>query len=127
MNENLKKFFSGTYLGLMLVFLYAPILILIIFSFNQSKTLGNWTGFTFDWYAQLFRTPEITDALVVTLSVAAISSVVATVLGITVAGEVFGPTQALGVGAVLLGVLLGQPAVVDAVVRVLPGRRGRSG
>jgi spermidine/putrescine transport system permease protein len=81
MVTRLKKFFSGTYLGLMLVFLYAPILILIVFSFNQSKTLGNWTGFTFDWYAQLFRTPEITDALVVTLSVAAISSVGATVLG----------------------------------------------
>ena len=81
MVNRLKKFFSGTYLGLMLVFLYAPILILIVYSFNQSKTLGNWTGFTFDWYAQLFRTPEITDALVVTLSVAAISSIVATVLG----------------------------------------------
>jgi len=81
MVNRLKKFFSGTYLGLMLVFLYAPILILILYSFNQSKTLGNWTGFTFDWYVQLFRTPEITDALVVTLSVAAISSVVATVLG----------------------------------------------
>jgi len=79
--NRLKKFFSGTYLGLILVFLYAPILILIVYSFNQSKTLGNWTGFTFDWYTQLFRTPEITDALVVTLSVAAISSIVATVLG----------------------------------------------
>ena len=81
MVTRLKKFFSGTYLGLMLVFLYAPILILIIFSFNGSKTLGNWTGFTFDWYRQLFSTPEITDALVVTLTVAAISSIVATVLG----------------------------------------------
>ena len=81
MVKRLKKFFSGTYLGLMLVFLYAPILILIVYSFNKSKTLGNWTGFTFDWYTQLFRTPEITDALVVTLSVAAISSIVATVLG----------------------------------------------
>lgn len=81
MVNRLKKFFSGTYLGLMLVFLYAPILILIVYSFNQSKTLGNWTGFTLNWYSQLFRTPEITDALVVTLSVAAISSIVATVLG----------------------------------------------
>ncbi|MEN6339321.1 MAG: ABC transporter permease [Clostridiaceae bacterium] len=81
MVNRLKRFFAGTYLGLMLVFLYAPILILILFSFNQSKTLGNWTGFTFNWYADLFRTPEITDALIVTLSVAAISSIVATVLG----------------------------------------------
>ena len=81
MVNRLKKFFSGTYLGLMLVFLYSPILILIVFSFNQSKTLGNWTGFTLNWYTQLFRTPEITDALAVTLSVAAISSIVATVVG----------------------------------------------
>lgn len=81
MVKKLKHFFAGTYLGLMLVFLYAPILILILFSFNSSKTLGNWTGFTFDWYTRLFSTKEITDALVVTLSVAAISAVVSTVLG----------------------------------------------
>lgn len=65
----------------MLLFLYAPILILIIFSFNGSKTLGHWTGFTLDWYAQLVSTKEITDALAVTLSLACISSVCATVLG----------------------------------------------
>ena len=65
----------------MLLFLYAPILILIVFSFNESKTLGNWTGFTFDWYAKLFRSSEIMDALGVTISVALISSVVSTALG----------------------------------------------
>ena len=81
MVTKLKRLFSGAYLGLMLVFLYAPILILIVFSFNESKTLGHWTGFTLDWYSRLFSTKEITDALVVTLSVAAISSVCATVLG----------------------------------------------
>lgn len=81
MVKRLKSFFSGTYLGLMLLFLYAPILILIIFSFNGSKTLGHWTGFTLDWYAQLVSTKEITDALAVTLSLACISSVSATVLG----------------------------------------------
>jgi spermidine/putrescine transport system permease protein len=81
MVKRLKKFFAGTYLGLMLLFLYAPIVILIIYSFNQSKTLGNWTGFTFDWYVQLVQTPEIMDALAVTVSVAAISSVVSTLLG----------------------------------------------
>ncbi len=81
MVKRLRSFFSGAYLGLMLVFLYAPILLLIVFSFNSSKTLGNWTGFTFDWYARLFQTSEIMDALVVTVSVAAISATVATVLG----------------------------------------------
>lgn len=81
MVSKLKRFFSGTYLGLMLLFLYAPILILIVFSFNESRTLGHWTNFTFDWYTRLFSTPEITDALVVTVSVALISAVLSTVLG----------------------------------------------
>ena len=80
-NKKARGFFRGTYLGLMLLFLYAPILILIVFSFNESKTLGNWTGFTFDWYAKLFRSSEIMDALGVTISVALISSVVSTALG----------------------------------------------
>jgi spermidine/putrescine transport system permease protein len=75
------RFFSGTYIGLMLLFLYAPILILIIFSFNGSKTLGHWTGFTLSWYRQLFRSKEITDAIGVPLSVALISATVSTVLG----------------------------------------------
>ena len=80
-NKKARGFFRGTYLGLMLLFLYAPILILIVFSFNESKTLGNWTGFTFDWYAKLFRSSEIMDAMGVTISVALISSVVSTALG----------------------------------------------
>ena len=74
------------------------------------------------WFRGLRR---LSAASVGTLGL--VNPLVATVLGITVAGEVFGPTQALGVGAVLLGVLLGQPAVVDAVARLLPGRRGRHG
>lgn len=75
------RVFKGTYLGLILLFLYAPILILIVFSFNESKTLGNWTGFTFDWYERLLRTSEITDAIVVTVTLAVLSSLAATVLG----------------------------------------------
>lgn len=74
------------------------------------------------WFRGLRR---LSAASVGTLGL--VNPLVATVLGITVAGEVFGPTQALGVGALLLGVLLGQPAVVDAVARLLPGRRGRHG
>ena len=81
MVKRLRTFFKGTYLGLILLFLYAPILILIVFSFNESKPLGNWTGFTFDWYEKLFRTSEITDAIVVTVTLALLSSLIATVLG----------------------------------------------
>ena len=81
MVKRLRGFFKGTYLGLILLFLYAPILILIVFSFNESKTLGNWTGFTFDWYERLLRTSESTDAIVVTVTLAVLSSLAATVLG----------------------------------------------
>jgi len=81
MVRKLRNFFKGTYLGLILLFLYAPILVLIVFSFNESKTLGNWTGFTFDWYVKLFKTSAITDAIGVTLSLAVISALISTVLG----------------------------------------------
>ena len=81
MVKRLRNFFKGTYLGLILLFLYAPILILILFSFNESKTLGNWTGFTFGWYEKLFRSSEITDAIVVTITLAVLSSLISTVLG----------------------------------------------
>jgi len=79
--KKLSNFFKGTYLGLILAFLYAPIIILIVFSFNESKTLGHWTGFTFDWYGKLFDSSTITDAIGVTVSLALLSSLIATVLG----------------------------------------------
>ena len=70
MVKKLRNFFKGTYLGLMLVFLYAPIIVLMVFSFNDSKTMGNWTGFSFRWYEALFRDSTIMSALGVTFSVA---------------------------------------------------------
>ena len=73
------------YLALMLVFLYAPILVLIVYSFNTSRTMGNWTGFTLDWYAALLKDKNIMEALKVTLSIAFLSSLCATVLGVTAA------------------------------------------
>ena len=81
MVKKLRAFFKGTYLGLMLVFLYAPIIVLMIFSFNSSKTMGNWTGFSFRWYEALFKDATIMNALWVTLSVAVISAVVSTFIG----------------------------------------------
>ena len=81
MVKRTKSFFKGTYLALMLLFLYAPILVLMVFSFNESKTMGHWSGFSFKWYEALLADSTIMDALWVTLSVAAISAVVATVIG----------------------------------------------
>ncbi|MFN7943605.1 MAG: ABC transporter permease [Thermoanaerobaculia bacterium] len=67
------------------VFLYAPILILIVFSFNKSRQTAIWTGFTFDWYGKLFDNELILRAVRNSLMVAGITTVVATLIGTMVA------------------------------------------
>ena len=79
--KKLRNFFRGTYLGLMLIFLYAPILVLMVFSFNGSKSMARWAGFSFKWYEALMHDSTIMNALIVTLSVAVISALVATFIG----------------------------------------------
>lgn len=63
------------------LFLYAPILVLITFSFNSSKSKSVWSGFTLDWYKELFQNSMILDALWVTLAVSILASLIATVIG----------------------------------------------
>ncbi len=79
--KRLRSFFKGTYLGLMLLFLYAPIIVLMVYSFNGSRVMGNWTGFSLRWYEKLFEDAAIMRALWVTLSVAVLSSLIATAIG----------------------------------------------
>jgi putrescine transport system permease protein len=69
---------SGT-LGM--AFLYLPILLLVIYSFNEAKLVTVWGGFSTQWYAELFRNEALLDAAWVTLRIALLSSTVATVLG----------------------------------------------
>ena len=76
-----RKILMKSYLGLVLLFMYLPILVLIIFSFNKSKSRGNWTGFTFKWYGELFRNSQIKDALYNTLLIALLSSLAAVIIG----------------------------------------------
>lgn len=76
-----NKILKRVYATLIYVFLYAPILILIIFSFNESKSRGSFTGFTLKWYKELFRDRQIMQAMYYTLLVAFITSVVSTILG----------------------------------------------
>ncbi len=63
------------------VFLFAPIVVLIIFSFNVSRRNFVWLGFTLDWYPKLFANNQLLDALSVTLRVAVIAIIGATILG----------------------------------------------
>ncbi|MFU0826787.1 MAG: ABC transmembrane type-1 domain-containing protein [Lachnoclostridium sp.] len=76
-----KKVLERIYLGLILLFLYAPILILIILSFNKSKSRSKWGGFTLKWYSRLFQDEEILRALYSTLIIAILSAFIATVIG----------------------------------------------
>ena len=76
-----KGFLQKLYLGVLLIFFYAPILILVIYSFNESKIMGQWTGFTFKWYAELLRDDNVIQALYVTVGCAVIAALVSTVVG----------------------------------------------
>ncbi len=75
------KTFKKIYLALVLLFLYAPIVVLIVYSFNASETRAVWGGFSLKWYGQLLHDRSILQALYVTVSVAALATLVATVLG----------------------------------------------
>ena len=75
------KWLSKSYVWVTMAFLYAPIAVLIVFSFNQSKSRGAWTGFTLNWYRRLFTNEVIINSLINTLIIAVISSIIATVIG----------------------------------------------
>lgn len=76
-----NKYLKQSYLFLIFLFLYAPIVVLIIFSFNSSKSRGQWDGFTFRWYLELLSDRQILKALYYTVVIAVFSSLIATVVG----------------------------------------------
>lgn len=82
----MKKFFAQCYIWLLLVILYAPIVFIGIFSFTESKVLGNWTGFSTKLYSNLFTgdmqgTGSLMSAIENTLVIALIAATVSTFLG----------------------------------------------
>ena len=82
------KLFKGmnlTVFSLVMVFLYIPILILIIFSFNDARIVTGWQGFTLKYYKQLFQNRTIQEAFWNTLLIAGLSTLISTALGILTA------------------------------------------
>lgn len=69
------------YLAIIYIFLYAPIVVLMIYSFNDSKSRGHWGGFTFKWYADLLESRDIRTALYYTLLIALLAAVISTISG----------------------------------------------
>ena len=76
-----KKAGIKLYTLLIFLFLYAPIFALILFSFNDSKSMGVWKGFTLKWYISLFNNKRILTALYYTVFIALSSAVISTVIG----------------------------------------------
>ena len=77
----MSKAFSRIYTALILIFLYAPIFIMIFFSFNESKSLSVFDGFSLRWYGELFADTEVMTALKNTLILAVASALISTVIG----------------------------------------------
>ena len=75
------KKIKNLFITLVLLFLYLPIIILIIYSFNTSKMNIIFEGFTFNWYKSLFQNKELLEALFNTLIIAIMSTVISTVIG----------------------------------------------
>ncbi len=73
---------SRLFMALVFLFLYAPIFVLIVFSFNDSKSRTVWQGFTFRWYLELFQDRDIINALSTTLLVSLIATLIATAVGL---------------------------------------------
>ena len=81
MVEKIKSFIKRAYLLIIFIFLYTPIITLMIFSFNDSKTMGSWSGFTLRWYKQLVNDDKIMEALFYTLLIAILASTISTIVG----------------------------------------------
>lgn len=85
----MKKALSRIYIALVLMFLYIPIFVMIIFSFNTTKSRTVMSGFTFDWYIKLFSNELIMSSLRNTVIIAVTASVLATILGTLAAVGIF--------------------------------------
>lgn len=78
----MSKFIKRFYIFLIYGFLYAPIIVLIVFSFNEGRTRGSWDGFSLIWYKKLFSDREVLSAVYHTFLVASITTVVSTMIGV---------------------------------------------
>lgn len=109
-----RSFFLLVSLGLGFAFLYVPILLLIIYSFNENRLVTVWSGFSTKWYGELFNDGNILDAAWVSLRVAVFSATIATILG-TIAGMVMARFRRFR-GRTLFSGMLSAPLVMPEVI-----------
>lgn len=109
-----RSLFLTTSATLGFIFLYAPMIALVVYSFNKSKLVTVWGGWSLKWYGELFRNEQIIDAALLSFKIAFISATVAVVLG-TMAGFVlsrFGRFR----GKMVLSGWISAPLVMPEVI-----------
>ncbi len=84
-----QSVFAKVYMALVLILMYVPMVLVIIFSFNSSKLSTVWGGFSFDWYISLFKNTQMAEALKNSLIIAALTSVISGFFGTAAAVGVF--------------------------------------
>lgn len=117
MVSKFENFIKKFYLLIIFAFLYTPIITLMVFSFNDSKSMAKWNGFTFKWYGELFKNSSIMSALYYTILIAILASVIATIIGTITAIGIHnmkkGPFRGLLLNVNYLPVL--NPDIVTAI------------
>jgi spermidine/putrescine transport system permease protein len=108
--------FLTAFTALVFVFLFAPIAIVALFSFNSSRSLQNFEGFSLDWYQRFLENESLRESLVASLQIAFVTMLVATALGTALAfGLVRARTRWAGSANVLMLIPLVTPEIVAAV------------
>ncbi|MCF0109724.1 MAG: ABC transporter permease [Erysipelotrichaceae bacterium] len=79
--SKVTKFIRNAYIWLIMAFFYLPILYVMVFSFNESKSLTNFTGFSLKWYQKMFENRPIMEAIYYTVVIAVIATIVSTIFG----------------------------------------------
>lgn len=80
-----KHIISKIWIGITLLFLYIPIITMMIFSFNEKRSLSVWGGFSLKWYAKLFSGRQMMEAVANTLVIAVIATIVSVIIGVITA------------------------------------------
>ena len=76
-----RKILSKIFMALMMIFFYAPIVYTVIFSFNSSRSLTKWSGFSLRWYEKMFSSSDMTNAIFYTIVIAVLATIISTIVG----------------------------------------------
>lgn len=76
-----NKLLSKIYMGLLILFFYAPIVYIVIFSFNESRSLTKFSGFSLQWYEKMFNDRVMVESIVNTVLIAVIATIISTIVG----------------------------------------------